>query len=394
MKTRLLLAAGCAQVLACASVTSAQSAKPSFTGEWYKIEYLSQPPIQVANIKQVNGRYHVRMYNRDWVLTRNGNVLSASKFATPAEIQQNVQNLGGMTRVPLAMANAAARQHAFKFYLGLALGRNGQYFMETYRFTGQSYMYNGRLVRFYDMNPVFTRPWNRKPPLSAWYDLASYVKSNRGIVDFPFRELYKAEIKKQSNTFSLLWYSGDYRQGHEYLAINSLGRHRMSPQAAMEILKANIEAVFPDQARGSHGSTVTLGNEFQLGVKNPLGAVFPAFVSVKAMDDLSYTFETVPGKHPLRGTATFGIFKDGTGEMFLFQQGKGVMDEAKFRVFLNYMAPPEMWKEMAENLKSHLASPKQGAFPGGGDFGGGGASGDFSGGNGGSSGGGGATGSY
>ena len=364
----------CVLVLSLSVASWAQSTKPDFTGDWYKIEYLSTPPLKVVNVKSVNGKYHVRMYNKDWALVRTGNRLFSSKFATAAEIQQQVQN-SDMSRMPMQMAAQAAKQHAFKFYLSLELGKDGQSFSEIFRFTGQSYIYNGKLVKFYDLNPVFTLIWKRKPPLSASYDWAKYVRNNKGIVDFPFREMYKAEIaatgrshntlasQSQEKIGSLIWLAGNYKQGHQYFAVNSLGRSKISPKGVMDILKTEIEKIFPDEARGLNGSVIMSGRRFELQVNNLLinNRFEKAVVQAKNIGDFDFTFETVIGQHPLRGDATFGVFKDSNGELFLFHQGVGPSDEGWFRTWLNYTVPSTLWRRMADNLKLRISQPASSA---------------------------------
>jgi hypothetical protein len=152
------------------------------------------------------------------------------------------------------------------------------------------------------------------------------------------------------------WFQGPIHGGHKYLAINSLGKSSLSAQTVANYLERHIEEIFPFEAKGIDGPTVAVGNRFTVTLELVFGE--PGYSNVKCTyaNDFQFTFETVPGEHILRGQITFGVLKDGCGELWLYQQGEGPPDEGAARALFNYVTARGLWEKMADNLKEAMES--------------------------------------
>lgn len=173
-------------------------------------------------------------------------------------------------------------------------------------------------------------------PLEPDYDLASEVAKSDGKVKWNFRQRFGLYMWSERR---------DEKNGHSYLTISPINGPNIGRKAATELLKERIRDVFPGTAVGSQGGKVTLGNVFTLVVNAPLAPK----VRTSAVGTYSFTFQTLPG-HPLQGTATHGVFEDSSGQLYMFQQGRGVPNEKMAQQRFNLNVAPTMWQWAAENF--------------------------------------------
>jgi hypothetical protein len=378
-----------------------QTRNTDIVGEWYqtrisedvdsKGSFLKNKLYLTKIFRRNDGLYNVQMKGKNWLLQRQGNAFIGRRLATAVEIQEKANILtapGG--RIPFSMAQAAEKQKAIWFTLTIQMQNNGKQFYDNVRLEGKPYNYQGKRVVYVDVTPIVSIPWKRKPLLSSTYDWVKYIDNHNGYVDFSFRELYREEINK--NRFGLLYLSDGNENGHSYLAINSLGKSRLLPEIATDILKKNVETVFPCGAQGQDGKSTVKENvnfilmsnctnkinekmgEFLSYLKkissddfknmiNEFENVFDKFKGIKMLvntisdNKLHFTFKVEEtSQHPLKGTAIHGIFKDDNGELFLFQQGRGTPTENNSTIGLSIGVAPVFWISMAHNLKELIES--------------------------------------
>lgn len=140
-------------------------------------------------------------------------------------------------------------------------------------------------------------------------------------------------------------------EGHRYFSLNSLGRSELSPQQVMAAVTKNLDAVFPIKARDLCGLGVEVGNRFDLHIEFRGGEYLSNPVEVKEKTPYYFTVATIPG-HTFQGKLTHGIVKDSTGELWMFQDGRGIANqESRGLIEANYAAGVLMWKDMARNIK-------------------------------------------
>lgn len=190
-----------------------------------------------------------------------------------------------------------------------------------------------------DNSGVYVVTIGSEPPAPE-KDIANTIEKGKGTVAFNFRKRYGNYMWSEHR---------DASKGHQYLTAISIGRLKMTPEEANTLLRKRVREVFPGTARGKSGDEVILGNIFTLVINTRLSPT----VVTKTVTPYSFTFEALPG-HILRGTATHGIFKDSTGEFYLFQQGRGVPNEPISQQIKNLDLAPTMWKAMAEKLQRLL----------------------------------------
>ncbi len=183
-------------------------------------------------------------------------------------------------------------------------------------------------------------PSSDQPSIGADHDFAGDVVG--GSLDRCFRDTY--------GNYDNFWVRGGSVGGHKYLAINSLGKPSLEAAEAMTILKNNIVSIFPYGAEALDGPTVKVNNRFTVTARLP----GPSNVICTSAGADRFVFQTIPGQHLLRGTVTFGIFKDSCGELWLFQQGRGPADEGEVRAVFNYATAQDLWESMADNLAAAL----------------------------------------
>lgn len=146
--------------------------------------------------------------------------------------------------------------------------------------------------------------------------------------------------------------------GHSYLSFNSLGKSSLTPAQVMNAIKADPSSAFPYfNADGECGQRVRKGNEYSLNINVAGFKPIENPVQVTDVGSYHFTFSTLPN-HTLEGSATHGVFKDGTGELWLFQVGKGVANEATWKQELNYGVAEKMWSQMANNVKEMMPDIK------------------------------------
>ncbi|MEN3334884.1 MAG: hypothetical protein V7641_4249 [Blastocatellia bacterium] len=138
--------------------------------------------------------------------------------------------------------------------------------------------------------------------------------------------------------------------GHNYESLNSLGKSRLSEEQAFEaVFGRGLDPVMPlVSAIGTSGQSITVGNRYNLRF-----AEYDMPVEVVAKTKTSFTLKTLDG-HPLAGTITHGIFKDRSGELWLYQRGNGVLGEPKPLQRANYLAARGMWPDMAAKAKEFI----------------------------------------
>lgn len=179
-----------------------------------------------------------------------------------------------------------------------------------------------------------------QPPIEVDGDFAGDVAG--GSLGRCFRDTY--------GDYDNFWVRGGPTGGHKYLAINSLGKFPLGASEAMIILKRSIASVFPYVAKPLDGPAVRVNHRFTVTARLPGAA---DVVCTRATAD-QFVFQTLPKPPGLRGSVTFGIFKDSCGELWLFQQGRGPADEGEARSLFNYEAAQDLWEIMADNLAAEL----------------------------------------
>jgi len=202
--------------------------------------------------------------------------------------------------------------------------------------------------------------------------MAALVDKYKGELPFCFKEacLQKYARYNHNNNGEGLYFAGSDEGGHYYLIINPLGHFDKDISVAVNILKTKIYYIFP-------GNAIDIANE-----NNPEATVieknhtykinrllkwmndnFPATVAYKytsapevlCLESSSYHFTFEAQKHILQGTAIHGLFKDQCGDLYMFQQGRGIINEtwvsSKGSRILAY---GYMWDTMADSMKEQL----------------------------------------
>ena len=170
------------------------------------------------------------------------------------------------------------------------------------------------------------------------------------------------------NQHSIHWFSEPDAKGHHYLILNSLGKSNLSPEQVMDLIKANIKQVFPvSEVIGRNGiTTVKPRAVFDLISRDDIPSDIQGLylevansVEVTAISPISFTFSVLPG-HILKGYVTHGVLKDKSGELWLFQEGRGVANEYKIKQSVNYEIADYMWRNMAQNVRNFLFRRERG----------------------------------
>lgn len=147
--------------------------------------------------------------------------------------------------------------------------------------------------------------------------------------------------------------------GHHYLTLNLIGT-TTAPQPLMALIQQNPGRFFPFfNAAGRSGASIQMNNVFDLDITF-LGFNVPYSrntVRVTSVTPYTFTFTTEPD-HVLRGSVNHGIVMDDAGEIWLFQEGAGVVNEENYRQELNYKAAGIMWEKMAHNIREGLQTSK------------------------------------
>ena len=147
--------------------------------------------------------------------------------------------------------------------------------------------------------------------------------------------------------------------GHSYLSFNSLGKSPLTPGQVMGAIKADPSRAFPYFDVDSEcGPRIRKGKTYSLNLNLDGHTVLENPVQVTDVGSYHFTFTTLPG-HTLQGSATHGVFKDKTGELWLFQVGNGVPNEDPLKQKFNYEVAEKMWSRMAENIKDMMPGIRQ-----------------------------------
>ncbi|AYQ33976.1 hypothetical protein DTQ70_18250 [Runella sp. SP2] len=169
----------------------------------------------------------------------------------------------------------------------------------------------------------------------------------------------KTSIKKRLQNSDHIFIAAPVSgEGHNYLSFNSLGKSQFTPKQVINAIKTDPNDAFPYfRADGECSQKIKKGNVFSLNVALEGYRVIENPVQVTVVNKYSFTFSTLPG-HTLQGSATHGICKDSSGELWLFQVGTGVLGEAELKQKLNYTIAKKMWSQMAENVKGMIENIK------------------------------------
>lgn len=182
--------------------------------------------------------------------------------------------------------------------------------------------------------------------------LAQMVEGSNGQMKDSFRSILK--IPEDKNQF-WLEEPASMKTGHRYLSFNSLGKSSLTAEQVMNVIKADPNRVFPYfDAVGDCGQKVKKGNIFTLILTQFFGDKDEARVEVTDVGTHHFTFTALP-HHQLQGSATHGVFKDGSGELWLYQVGKGVVNETIPKQDINYIIAKFMWSHMAENVRDMMS---------------------------------------
>lgn len=177
------------------------------------------------------------------------------------------------------------------------------------------------------------------------------VLKNNGFLPISFRQI----LTEDSSSFIRKYPVSP--KGHHYFTLNSLGKLNISPQQIINFIKRDPKIVFPYfDAKGSDGQSLVVGNSYLLFLSADGLVLTENRVKVIQDTPLYFTLEAVPGEHQLRGTATHGVFKDCTGELWLFHEGFGVENESEFLQKFNYLAADYMWSKMADNIRKYAST--------------------------------------
>lgn len=193
-----------------------------------------------------------------------------------------------------------------------------------------------------------------------------FVAATKGVTSNSVRE----KIQNNDHIFLSDPPSAD---GHYYLSLNSLGFSDLSPEQVMTEIKADPDSVFPYFTVAERNTkAIKLGNIYDLDLVEAIGAnankqipivgsVANNPVEVTDVGPNHFIFTVLPG-HFLEGSAAHGILKDSTGELWLFQEGRGVAGERERLQQLNYWIAEAMWARMAASTNSLI--DKVGRFSG------------------------------
>lgn len=175
------------------------------------------------------------------------------------------------------------------------------------------------------------------------------VLASNGEVPFSIREKFPVPPKYSYYLFHVL---PDTSSGHHYLSLTRLGRSSKTPAQIMAVIMQDPDKVSPwFAAKGVNGQHVTLNNIYHL-----VNAVGNNPVKVTRVTPYFFTLTALPG-HMLQGSATHGVFRDKTGELYLYQEGIGVPGESSAKGYLNNWIASFMWRDMGNVVRRHVVEP-------------------------------------
>lgn len=350
----------------------AQSANLDIAGTWYNYSY-ANGKTEIVTVQRQGSRLIARSDEHSYVLQRTVKGYVGAVYATASEIQKNVGI--GSTPISYAMASSAAAQKSmwFKLEIEATPDRTGSinYVSLTEDFSGRSFVHNGTRVNYIAMGIQVTLTWSRKPDITPGFDFAKYIGDRKGSVDFAMKDLFSNELRPGN-----IYRVGIGSSGHNYVAINLVAKGiRRVP--AFNLLKEKVSDIFPLGVMDGDGRSsprpLAKGVEYMLTADRlrailtqvgtgPLGSAIAALlpfvdnnkVRVTAITDYDITFEAIPGEHVLRGTATHGLFEDAAGDLYMYQQGRGIEAENPLRAGANILGADPLWMLFAHRLAQTL----------------------------------------
>jgi hypothetical protein len=198
--------------------------------------------------------------------------------------------------------------------------------------------------------------FERKAELEMTSFLAAYgphgsftqeVIERKGEVSFSVRERFSYEGNRDT-----IFENGSNGSGHHYWVFSSLGRSTaMSPAQITAAIKQNLAFIFPLLPTDDEGQPI---RSLKLNETIHLGTVVgDNEVEVTEMTPFTFKF-TAKSNHSLQGSAVHGVFRDKSGELWLFQEGTGVPTERGWRKGVNAWIAWELWPQMGERVKHYV----------------------------------------
>ncbi len=179
--------------------------------------------------------------------------------------------------------------------------------------------------------------------------LSNMVMAHNGDVSFSVRERFSRFGNRD------YYFQGTYGpEGHHYWSFSSLGRSRLNPAQIVELIRTNLDQVFPLMVvEGEQGQRVALNNILHLrGLEGVFGDI-----TVQVTKTTPYFFTVTARDHILQGSATHGVFRDKTGELWLFHEGVGVPGELHVKQKANAWIASYMWPQMGQKVRQLFVEP-------------------------------------
>jgi hypothetical protein len=90
-------------------------------------------------------------------------------------------------------------------------------------------------------------------------------------------------------------------------------------------------------------------------VKSDYPSGNPTWRQVEVTETTPFTFKfTAKPHHHLQGSVVHGVFRDKSGEVWLFEEGTGVPAEAGWRKEVNAWIAWELWPQMGKRVKHYV----------------------------------------
>ena len=163
---------------------------------------------------------------------------------------------------------------------------------------------------------------------------------------------------------------------HDYLILNSLGRSPLTPTQVVRRMKEDWDKVFLGGATGQQGggNRVYVGQVFRLPGPSRIEGSWADlqvrvrwgnYVEVVGITATTVTVET-KRDHLLTGQVENGVFRDSTGELWLYNKGTGY-DWERQRI-INYALAPVLFRGMALKVIELIGSERWIPLPSGADW--------------------------
>jgi hypothetical protein len=172
------------------------------------------------------------------------------------------------------------------------------------------------------------------------------VIRSRGELSFSIRERFSYEGNR--DTFFV---NGSNGSGHHYWVFSSLGRNTaMSPAQIMFVIQQHLNFIFPLSPTDDNGQPV-----WALTLNQTVHLAAGGDNEVEVTEMTPYTFKfTAKPNHWLQGSAVHGVFRDKSGEVWLFQEGTGVPAEGRIKRNINAWIAWELWPQMGQRVKQNV----------------------------------------